>query len=257
MRKKRVLLIVIAVLLTTISIWQSLIPEKKEIDGQIYMILYGFTVLSILAAWMEPLISRVCMAFRPANVLRWLVRLVCAGMAGMVLLVGIYPYMPFVKRADGTEKMMLVLGAPVIDGVPTSNLISRADGAAEWIRKYQDTMVFISGGKGGPLTEAETMRNRIAEHGVSTERVYLETTATTTVENLILTRPMLEAAGWRSGEPLAITTSNFHCLRLSTLARENGYDNIRLNPVMTPLDAAPIRFFNDAILTLRHWLTGL
>lgn len=257
MSKGRVILTVIAVLLITISIWQSLIPEKKEIDGQIYMILYGFTVLFVLAALLEPLISRVCAAFWPAKALRWLIRLVCAGMAGMVLLVGIYPWLPFVKRADGTEKVMLVLGAPVIDGVPTSNLISRADGAAEWIRKHPDTMVFISGGKGGPLTEAETIRNRIAEQGVSAERVYLETEATTTVENLTFVRPMLEAAGWKPGDPLAVTTSNFHCLRLNTLAKENGYDNIRLNPVMAPLDSAPVRFFNDAVLTLRHWLTGL
>ncbi len=75
----------------------------------------------------------------------------------------------FLPKADGTEQLLLVSGAPVLYGKATDNLNARADCAAQWMASHPDTKAILSGGKSIP-TEAALMQQRMQLRGISAER---------------------------------------------------------------------------------------
>lgn len=161
-----------------------------------------------------------------------------------------------VERARGDEHLMLVLGAPVVDGRSTPCLVSRGECAAHWLQTHPDTTAVLSGGRNGGRTEARALSEIITRQGVSAHRLLLEEHSTTTDENFRFSRPILEEKGWNGEEPLVVVTNRFHVFRLRNYAAKWGCTNVRYLVTPTPL---PVRFiwaFREVILVCRWWVLG-
>ena len=246
--------ILLAAVFLFLSVHQSRIPDRRVALRQAYPVLYALTAAFVLAAALCLLMDEWQRAFAPLAFLRWLFRIGWIFLLGVTVFVAVYPYLPGAPRADGTEKAMLVLGAPVLDGRPSGNLLSRADKAAEYVTAHPETDVILSGGKPNPVTEAQAMLDRMREKGAPTSRVRLEERSLSTKENFEFSRALLEETGHSPREPLIVVTNEFHFFRMRYSAQKYGYTCLRFLPAPTPKRNAPICFFSEALLTIQYWL---
>ena len=122
-------------------------------------------------------------------------------------------------NADGDlsrfRGIAVVLGGGLhADGTPTQPTLARADAAAE-LSRARDVALIASGSHGnGPrpkITEAEIMARRLAERGVSRERIFLEDQSRDTLSNAAFVAELYLAG--IAPRPLVIVTSPFHMAR--------------------------------------------
>ena len=119
---------------------------------------------------------------------------------------------------------VIIHGAGLADGERLTKLLSnRVDKAIEIYEKCRIKPIIIpSGGRGSDekLSEAEAMQNYLLEHGVSEEDILLEDQSTTTEENIINSKTIIDS---RAGKKkTALISSNYHIYRCLRLARKSG-----------------------------------
>lgn len=121
---------------------------------------------------------------------------------------------------------IIILGSGTEDGQPTPTLAARLDRAVPIINGQPQAIVITTGGIGfgREQSEAEIMANYLHKvHGIARTRILLESESTSTEENLIYSKPILQAQKIAIAEPIAIVTSDFHTIRASAIARHQGY----------------------------------
>lgn len=116
---------------------------------------------------------------------------------------------------------IIVLGCQVKGERPSKALSERLETALTYLEENPDTKAVLSGGqgKGEDITEAECMRRYLEAAGIDGERLILEDTSTTTVENLVNSQSYLNEAT----DTVGIVTNNFHVYRSVRIARKAGY----------------------------------
>lgn len=126
-----------------------------------------------------------------------------------------------VKNVD----TMIILGAKVNrDGV-SKTLKLRLDKAIEYYNKNKDINIIVSGGQGKDeiMTEALAMKKYLVKSGVDEKNIILENKATTTLENIIFSKEIIEDLNF--GNRALIVTSDYHLLRGRFIASILGIDN--------------------------------
>ena len=124
-----------------------------------------------------------------------------------------------------TVDTMIILGAKVNrDGV-SKTLKLRLDKAIEYYNKDKDINIIVSGGQGKDevMTEALAMKNYLLENGVDEKNIILENKATTTLENIIFSKEIMEDLNL--GNRALIITSDYHLFRGRFIASILGIDN--------------------------------
>ena len=119
---------------------------------------------------------------------------------------------------------LIILGAGLNGDVPSISLRERLSAGAEYLEKYPDTIVVVSGGqgRGETVTEAEAMKKYLVSEGIDESRILTETKATSTMDNFRLSRKLIES---KTGKPLrevTFATNSFHIFRAKMLAERNG-----------------------------------
>lgn len=119
---------------------------------------------------------------------------------------------------------VVILGAGFRSADLPALLRNRLDTAREILEEDPGRMAVVSGGQGGnePTSEAVAMRDYLVAHGIGAERILLEDRSTTTWENMVFTRRLLQQRLGRVPEPLLIVTSSFHLPRAKFLAARAG-----------------------------------
>ncbi len=132
----------------------------------------------------------------------------------------------FSKPEPGLDAV-IVLGARVNEDGPSGSLNERIHAAAEYLRANPDAVAVASGGKGDdePMSEAECIRDHLVAMGIDPERILLEDTSTSTVENLTNSFALLKGSAVRVG----IVTNDFHIFRALCIGRKLG--GFELSPV--------------------------
>jgi len=140
------------------------------------------------------------------------------------------------EKAGGSGAVwLIVLGCGITaDGSPTWALANRLDKALEWYRDHPGTQLVASGGRGAnePEPEGVSMARYLVENGASEADVHVEGRSTSTMENFLYSRTVMEEAGW-SGGPVLFVTNDFHVFRARMLAARNGLDAYGI-PASTP-----------------------
>ena len=110
---------------------------------------------------------------------------------------------------------VIVLGAGVNGETPSLALRTRIDAAAAYLESHPDIPVVLSGGQGPgeAISEAECMRRALVRRGADEGRLWLEERSTSTRENLLYSRTLLEQMGVDLTRRVAVVTSDFHLCR--------------------------------------------
>lgn len=123
--------------------------------------------------------------------------------------------------ADTEADAALVLGAAVLGDEPSPVLVERLRHAQRLFETGQVQAIVVAGGRSpeDDLSEAEASRDWLVAQGIPTEAIVLESTSRTTIENLQLARPILDAHGFDS---VLIVSDPLHMRRAMLIAARQG-----------------------------------
>lgn len=192
--------------------------------------------------------------------LRWLVRIAIAAVCLIGLITG---YTLFWILTEGISEdrpadYVIVLGAGVRGETPSRSLQERLELALQYADRYPDTLLILSGGRGPgeAITEAEAMKRYLLGRGIPEERLLLEDRSTTTYENLLFSKSMLES---RRVDPsqatFMIVTNDFHLYRAKFLAERLGLAAHGL-AAPTPPSTIPRSYLRECVAVWKTWLLG-
>ena len=132
----------------------------------------------------------------------------------------------FVPAFD--KDYIIILGCAIgKDGTPTPLLKGRIDRAL-WFanRQKEETgkdIIFVpSGGQGSDevISEAQSIKNYLLEHGVDEEHILLEDKSTNTRENMAFSKKLIEERN--EDASVAFSTTGYHVFRSGNIARGIG-----------------------------------
>jgi len=161
-----------------------------------------------------------------------------------------------VNRVDHTEDAVVVLGAGVRGETVSRLLAHRLNAAADYWQQNPQAYIIVTGGLGNraTITEAEAMARFLVErHGIPRERILLEDQSTSTYENLIFTRAILEERLQRDDFRVVIVSNDFHMYRAQRLARQLGLEAGRIG-ARTDWYTWPVNYLREMTAVLNAWL---
>ncbi len=145
-----------------------------------------------------------------------------------VIIFVIWATFKMAKAADNpptSETTVIVLGCQVKETGPSRMLRERLDAAYKFLSENPDVKCILSGGQGPdePESEAIAMYNWLAEKGIDKNRLYIEDKSSSTEENLMYSKELIEKEGLNP--KVTIITSEFHQYRANKIAKSLGMES--------------------------------
>lgn len=115
---------------------------------------------------------------------------------------------------------VVVLGCRVYGERPSRMMVARLKAAKDFLDENPESACILSGGQGDDedISEAECMYRWLLNEGVSPDRLYKEDKSTSTRENLLFSKEIIEREGLNKN--IAIATNEFHEYRAQQIAKE-------------------------------------
>lgn len=126
---------------------------------------------------------------------------------------------------------IIVLGALVNKNKISTSLKNRLDTCVQYLKKSEDDCyIVVSGGKGRGeyVTEAFAMKEYLISKGIDERKILMEDKSTTTRENFLFSKKLIENNSKDKIENLNIkvVTTDFHTLRSKLISYKAGYKNV-------------------------------
>ena len=149
---------------------------------------------------------------------------------------------------------LIILGARVKGTVPSLALRYRIDHAAMYLKANPDTIAIASGGKGPgeDISEAESIKRELIQHGIEESRIRLEDQSTDTYENIRFSKKFIPEEA-KSG---LIVTNDFHIYRAKMIAdhEELVMDGL---PAKTPIQAVIKSYTREYLALTKYFIISL
>lgn len=132
-------------------------------------------------------------------------------------------FINLIKNPIKNYKYIIVLGGGLKGGIEVTPLLaSRVDKGIEAYRENKDSILILSGGKGvdEKIAEGEAMKNYALKQGVPESEIIVEDKSTTTRENLLFSKKIIDTIGYKGN--ILVVTTNYHVLRALLLAKQLG-----------------------------------
>ena len=166
-------------------------------------------------------------------------------------------------REAGTEPAadadwVIVLGAKVNGRAPSLTLYNRSKAAAAYLSQNRRTLAVTTGGRGADegMEESLCAKEVIVSSGVDPARVMTEEKSTSTQENLLFAREIIEAAGGSRDDSVVIVTSGFHVYRTKKLAASVGFSNVSAKASKDLPYLVPYYYFREYAANLFESVAG-
>ncbi len=191
-----------------------------------------FVCALVLAVTALPYVFRVRLRRLLGQAFVPLKAVMCAGFAVYVVTFAAlvsYIYLSPVAHVDAlatdTERVYIVFGAKIKPDGPTATLAARLDTAADALREDKTAVCIVTGGQGPDEVEpeAECMKRYLVECGIDAERIYTETDASNTRENILCSKELIEREGLGEREVICVS-SDTHIPRISLMCSREGLD---------------------------------
>ena len=129
-------------------------------------------------------------------------------------------------QGDPGGRTLIVLGCKVNGMTPSTMLSRRLDVAAEILLKDSSLHCIVSGGQGEDegCTESSAMRQYLLNKGVADSQIIEENQATSTRENIELSRRLIDDRGL--SRQVIICTDFYHQYRAQVYADRMGLDSV-------------------------------
>jgi len=154
---------------------------------------------------------------------KWLHIIMSAGLISGCCLIAFIAIYGKVDTATHDEDALIVLGAAIKGEIPGYPLYMRLEAAAAYAGQNPGAVIVVSGGQGfqETITEALAMERHLVRRGVPLERIIKEERATSTFENFLYAKELLDEY---FGKPYttAFITSDFHVFRATKVAESLG-----------------------------------
>ena len=150
---------------------------------------------------------------------------------------------------------MLVLGAKVRNDGPSVSLMDRIKAAAAYMEDHPEVIAIVSGGQGPdePMTEAQCMYEELVKLGADPDRIWLESSATSTWENLRFTMALIEEKTGQRPEKIGLLSSEYHLFRAKLFARECGVEAVGI-PARTSRISQMVNHFMREVAGVWHYI---
>lgn len=146
----------------------------------------------------------------------------------------------------------VILGMSMWGDEPSPGLKERLDYGLKLYQEGAFTHFVVSGGLDQPdykYTEAEGMKIYLTAHGVPEKVIYLENQSTSTYENLLFSKAVMQQEGLSSA---VIITHDFHGRRALEMARELKYTNPELGVTKSEV-MSMFKYKSREILAYTKW----
>ncbi len=139
--------------------------------------------------------------------------------------------------------IMVILGCQVREQGPSILLRDRLDTALAYLQEHPEMTVVVSGGQGSdePTSEAQAMRDYLVEQGIDSGQILLEDQSYSTLENLTLTKKLLEDEGYDVTGDILVVSNGFHLTRVRLLWGRVFGSTERLSTLAAPSSHLPSR----------------
>lgn len=129
------------------------------------------------------------------------------------------------KREKAHSDYCIVLGAGVHGKTPSRVLNQRINATYDFLTEYPEAKAILSGGKGPgeDITEASCMKEKLLTMGIDEDRLLLEENSTSTKENLMFSKKILDKIAPNTKE-ITVISSDTHLYRACFLANEEGFE---------------------------------
>lgn len=175
----------------------------------------------------------------------------------------LYAEVPILRAArsdaDTDAPYLIVMGAAVHGSVPSMSMVERTDAAVAWLDAHPDGIAVVSGGQGHgeDMTEARAMADYMLSHGVPEERILLEERATSSYENILFSKEIIEEHSGGPAGRVALCSSEYHMFRLRYIAASLGLDPVAVT-AKTGLPVLRLNYFiREALAMWKCYLFGI
>jgi len=161
------------------------------------------------------------------------------------------------SNVDYTEDVIIVLGAGLrADNEVSPHLARRLISAIEYFDRNPNALIIVCGGLGAgrEITEAEAMERFLTARGVPLESIIQEDMSTSTYENLVFAKEILESY-FPDGFRAVLITSDFHIYRAVRTAQDIGLTVNRLG-AHTPRGTLPVNYLREMMAVMYMWVFG-
>ena len=167
-----------------------------------------------------PLVHQILARWRKHKLFRVLYWGIVSVFALIVILVVIESSLMIhaASREPEPGATVVVLGCRVYGERASLSMVERLDAAYTYLIGNPESACILSGGRGNgeDISEAECMYRYLVNKGIASERLYKEEASTTTRENLLYSKQMIEKLGLNPS--IAIVTSEYHEYRAGMIA---------------------------------------
>ncbi len=221
--------------------------------GRIFLYIVT-VVLTLILVFINPILEYTKTGFGFALKLLFLTGCTCLVLAVCFLLS--YGYF---NKTNFTEKTVIVLGAG-LRGEQVSNVLKRRlDETIMYYNKSNSVNIVVTGGQGKDeaIQEALAMKRYLVQNGVNEKNIFLEDKSTSTYENLLFTKDVLNQNGIDFSQPVVIVTNNFHCFRAGLIANELGYQNVKSLPASLHFSSYVTCYLREIAAVLHTFVFGI
>lgn len=157
-------------------------------------------------------------------------------------------------KAEPELDYIIVLGAQIKENGPSAVLKFRLDAAYDYLTENENTVCIVSGGKGTnePCSEAQGMKEYLAQKGIDSSRIIMEDRAANTMENIIFSSAFLD----KEEDKVGIVTNNFHVFRGVKIAKHYGIRNVCGLAARSNVYLQPNNMFREFFGILKDFACG-
>lgn len=192
---------------------------------------------------------------------QWLWRTGWLAFAAWLLTVGVFFYgirssMGASVPAGASVKAIVILGSGTPNCAASPTLVARLDQAMVQAERWPEAKVVVSGGQdfGLQCVEADIMANYLVARGIAADRVVREGRSTSTEENLVFSRRLLEGQGVDATDPVVVVTSDFHVRRAVKIAGKAGFGKVAGVGAGTPLYLRYNAWLREYFAAISGWV---
>ncbi len=173
---------------------------------------------------------------------------------GLALAAGFMCFLFFFGLNDTVtydEDVIIVLGAGIRGETPTKALVYRLNKALEYHERNPKALIVVSGGQGPreDISEALAMERYLVERGVTSSNIIKEDKSTSTQENFLFSKRILDNHFDRE-YTTSYVTNDFHIFRASIYAKIAGLSPNRLH-ASTPWYLVPPSYFRECAAVIK------
>ena len=158
--------------------------------------------------------------------------------------------------SDQPFTYMIILGNKIEGSEPSPLLTDRINTAAKYMEEHPQVIAIASGfqSKHADISEAQCIYDGLVQRGIDPSRIRIEDQSSSTRENFKNAIALLEEELGRIPHNIGVVSNEFHLLRASMIAQNNGLDPIMI-PAPTSDTEAFCKYFVREIFMI--WLDGI